>query len=214
MKICPYCKITVGGDTEECPLCQNELEGNLNERHWPVIRRLKRTPKIYNLVLFLVLSAAFLSVVWDLLLDGIPGFQFAHVVVIWLLAGLFVFSKSVKSIHNLSGIVTRAVLWSAVILLITSIWYPVFFPVIPILLTGILVFNFIITMLDRRGVSMVYFLGSVLIGIISFILVLVVRRETALPWLICFITAIISFIGIAVFKGRMIFVEVRKRFFL
>ena len=214
MKICPYCNITVGGDTEECPLCQNELEGNVNERHWPVLKSLKKNTIFYKVELFIVLSAAFLAVIWDLLIDGIPGFQWAHVLVLWLLIGQLVFSKSVKSVHNISGLVTRSVLWACVILLLTSIWYPMFFLVIPILLTGMLVFNFIITLLDRRGVSMVYFLGSVLLGILSFVILFLLGRGYALTWLICFITSIISFIGIAVFKGRMIIAELQKRLFM
>ena len=64
MKMCPHCKINIGGNLEKCPLCQNLLTGEGERDYIPKIEiktRLRR--KAFKIVMFVFFALMILNLV-------------------------------------------------------------------------------------------------------------------------------------------------------
>ena len=70
MKICPNCRIQVGGENDICPICQNGLEGDSEtEYYWPPAKKLKKQSMFYKIQLLVVLVGVVVSLGLDFLMD-------------------------------------------------------------------------------------------------------------------------------------------------
>ncbi len=213
MKICPYCKIEVGGDFDTCPLCQNQLSGTATEKFWPSPAPLKQNSKGYKIQLFISWAVIVLAFFCDLWLDKKPGISWSIITMIWILVAEFTIRSVIVMHHNAAGVFTRIALSGIIVLIISSLWFPVLLAIIPIPLMGILALNFFITMFDKNSDGMVNFISSFFTGLLSWIIVIVfMKSELTMLWKICLLVSILTFIGTLVFKGRILFREFRKRF--
>ena len=59
---------------------------------------------------------------------------------------------------------------------------------------------------------MSYLLTNLLVGIVPYIILYFLGKETPIPWIACLILSVILFIGAVIFKGRMVLNEIQRRF--
>ena len=181
MNTCPHCHIRVGGDTAYCPLCQNRLSGPAGEPYFPAT-----APRIHRASLLYKVVAFVLS---------------ALIVV----AGAFDFLLMEDTPHRHFSILMAV--WAVAVLRV------------PILCCAALVCNFIFAFLRSRFTAnaLVYLLMNIGIGVLPYIL-LFFRIDYSgrldahsLPWVICLIISVITFLGLVIFRGRALKNEIVKR---
>ena len=71
--------------------------------------------------------------------------------------------------------------------------------------------NFVLAMVDKRGNAMVYLLTNVLIGILPCVVLLIRHKGVPITWIICMLISVILFVGAVIFKGRSVAGEIQKR---
>lgn len=214
MKNCPYCKIEVGGDFTYCPLCQNLLIGQPDEKYWPSPKTLKKNTKIQKTLAFAIFSCIIAVFLFDLWSDPAhPAVDWSPIVIIWLFIGGITASSVVRTHKEPPSIFTRIAIAGLIALILSTFWYPVLFDIIPIPVLGILAVNFIATLIDKGGNVMVYFLSCSLACILSWIIVIILlKHNMSILWRICFMVSCITFVGMLIFKGRSLVSEIQKRF--
>ena len=189
MNTCPHCHIRVGGDTAYCPLCQNRLSGPAGEPYFPATApRIHRASLLYKIVAFVLSALVVVAGAFDfLLMEDTPHRHFS-------------------------------------ILLVFTDWFNGYTGysldlVVPILCCVALVCNFIFAFLRSRFTAnaLVYLLMNIGIGVLPYIL-LFFRIDYSgrldahsLPWVICLIVSVITFLGLVIFRGRALKNEIVKR---
>ena len=199
MNTCPHCHIRVGGDTAYCPLCQNRLSGPAGEPYFPATApRIHRASLLYKIVAF-VLSALI------------------------VVAGAFDFRAVLRRRFNGPRQIFNLLLLVSALLVFTD-WFNGYTGysldlVVPILCCAALVCNFIFAFLRSRFTAnaLVYLLMNIGIGVLPYIL-LFFRIDYSgrldahsLPWVICLIISVITFLGLVIFRGRALKNEIVKR---
>ncbi len=216
MKRCLSCDISVGGHTRICPLCQNALMGKETPGIWPVItERLRKLALLYKLQLFVVLSAIVICVVVDFFVVKTSRFHWSVAVVLWALAFELFLRSVIRGRVTPVRLVTLTTFGCLVLLIVTSwyfgFWGICFHYIAPISISAVLFFNFVMCLADKSENAMVYLLVNILVGAVTYVIQVVVPGDILLPWSICLIITLISFIGMAVFKGRSMVTEIHKR---
>ncbi|MBR4144243.1 MAG: hypothetical protein IKU06_02155 [Lachnospiraceae bacterium] len=84
--------------------------------------------------------------------------------------------------------------------------------IIPIVITGMVIANFVLSMIDKHGNTMSYLLTGILIGLIPCIIMYLIDKSMSVAWVICSITSAIMLVGAFVFKGRAVAAELERRF--
>ena len=219
MKTCPYCKIKVGSDTVKCPLCQNKLTGDSDGPYFPKQTVLWRKSFLYKLQLFIVWAVVIAALGIDFLLQvRIPPSSSVHyslILAMWLITFEFAIMRQFKNSGGSSRKVTMMVLIILVLIIVTSYYYGFFRITIdwiaPCAIAGMMIANFVLAMIDRRGNAMVYLLTGVLVGVLPYIILSISHRKPSITWIICMLIGIILFVGAVIFKGRSVAGEIRKR---
>ena len=203
MNTCPHCHIRVGGDTAYCPLCQNRLSGPAGEPYFPATApRIHRASLLYKIVAFVLSALIVVAGAFDVLR-----------VVRAVLRRRF---NGPRQIFNLLLLVSA--------LLVFTDWFNGYTGysldlVVPILCCAALVCNFIFAFLRSRFTAnaLVYLLMNIGIGVLPYIL-LFFRIDYSgrldahsLPWVICLIISVITFLGLVIFRGRALKNEIVKR---
>ena len=198
MNTCPHCHIRVGGDTAYCPLCQNRLSGPAGEPYFPATApRIHRASLLYKVVAFVLSALIVVAGAFDfLLMDATPNRQISILMDVWNEA-------------ELPGLLDGERLSTGYSLDL----------VVPILCCVALVCNFIFAFLRSRFTAnaLVYLLMNIGIGVLPYIL-LFFRIDYSgrldahsLPWVICLIVSVITFLGLVIFRGRALKNEIVKR---
>lgn len=215
MRRCDYCKITVGGSATKCPLCQNRMSGEATESMWPAEnKRQRRSVVLYKVQLFLLMAAlvCFLSV--DFLFKLNTGYHWSLLVMLWIFGFEFTLRYIFKDGRGISGHITYTVYMVVFLLFVTGFFtsgrYIIIGWVIPIIVIGTLVINFIFTLTRATENAMAYLLTNILIGVLPY-LGLLLLKKTTIPWIISLMVSIIAFIGIVIFRGRALRTELEKR---
>ena len=215
MRRCANCNIYVGGEKQQCPICQNAMTGEPTPNNWPTLKKLKIQSFFYKLQLFIVLALATVSLSLDFLLDIKKGPHWSIPVLCWAVSLEFLIRHFIKKSVSASAIVTDSILHCCVLLLFTGwymgFWGPVAVYVVPIFITILLVVNLILALTDKKGNAMVYLLVSIIIGIAAYAFLFIRKVDIPLSYTICLMVSVITFIGICVFKGRAVRSEVEKR---
>ena len=219
MKTCPYCKIKVGSDTVKCPLCQSKLTGDSDGPYFPKQTVLWRKSFLYKLQLFIVWAVVIAALGIDFLLQvRIPPSSNVHyslILAMWLITFEFGIMRQFKNSGGSSRKVTMMVLIILVLIIVTSYYYGFFRITIdwiaPCAIAGMMIANFVLAMIDRRGNAMVYLLTGVLVGVLPYIILSISHRKPSITWIICMLIGIILFVGAVIFKGRSVAGEIRKR---
>ena len=226
MRKCPYCKIEVGGDLLKCPLCQSKLMGSVTseteneEAYYPRLEAQKKRSLYYKIQLFIVwvilIVGIGLDFMFGLRLPGFPDLHWSLLLAMWLVAVEFGFMRQFRPGTGSARKVTLIVLITLVALPITA-RYLNFFDItmdliVPIILTGTIIANFVLVMIDKHGNTMAYLLSGLLLGVIPSIVLYFKRESMPLAWSICLIVSVILLVGAVIFKGRSVAAEIQRRF--
>ncbi len=222
MKTCPYCKISVGGNPEKCPLCQSRLTGEGESPYFPARTELQFKSFIYKLQMFIAWAVIIASLGLDFLREiRIPGFPELHwslLLAMWIIAAEFLMVRLFKPGNSSARTVTWMVFIILVLLLITSHFFGFLWLVrdwvVPVTISGALIANFVLTLVDKEGNSMSYLLSGLLFGTVPYLVMYIIQRKMPLTWSICLIISITLFAGAIIFKGRQVREELKKRFHL
>lgn len=217
MKKCVNCEIEIGGDIRVCPLCQNHLSGAASPNNWPGADKLKMQAFAYKLQLFIALAIMVVCLGVDFLLDIDFG-AMKHWGLI-LAAWIIVVELTLRNFLRKSLFVVKILSVSAIdlaVLMVLTAWYynflrPTLYIGLPILLSALMVANLLFSLWDKTENAMVYLLANILGGIIPYIVLLLSHRTRSLAWSICLMISVVTFIGIVVFKGRKVWLEIQKR---
>ncbi|MCR4922435.1 MAG: hypothetical protein K5931_00285 [Lachnospiraceae bacterium] len=217
MKNCPNCKINIGGTFEECPLCQGALLGDATVDHFPVSANVKQRNLIQNIILFLLLSAAVLTLIVDFIFIGGKHIHFGLIVTLWVFLIIYINYRFMRNHDILSQMITLVMMLASFGAVVTeliigyrgiSVHY-----IVPAFITAALVANFVLSFIDKAGDYNVifYILWSVLLGVIPFLVLLIRGSRASIAWDICFVISLLVLIGLMVFKGKKVISEVQKR---
>ena len=225
MKTCPHCHIQVGGDTGYCPLCQNRLSGPVGEPHFPATApRIHRASLLYKIVAFVLSALIVVAGAFDfLLMEDTPHRHFSILMAVWAVAVLRVVRAVLRRRFNGPRQIFNLLLLVSALLVFTD-WFNGYTGysldlVVPILCCVALVCNFIFAFLRSRFTAnaLVYLLMNIGIGVLPYIL-LFFRIDYSgrldahsLPWVICLIISVITFLGLVIFRGRALKNEIVKR---
>lgn len=226
MKTCPHCHIRVGGDTGYCPLCQNRLTGEQGTPWFPpTAPRIHRASLFYKVVAFVVLTLTVIAGAVDFLLVDDPHLHFSLLMLVWGLAALAVLRVLLRRRYNGPRLVFNLLLLVSALIVFTD-WFTGYTGysldfVVPILCSVTLVFNFIFAFLHSRFTAnaLVYLLMNIGVGLLPYIL-LFFRIDRgridghSIPWVLCLIISVVTFLGLVIFKGRDLRSEIEKRLHL
>ena len=220
MKKCPYCKIEVGGNPAKCPICQNKLMGEGEDAYFPVRDTLKFRSFLYKLQLFIVWIVIILSIGLDFLaavrLPDMPDFHWSLLLTMWLTAFEFLIMRQFRPGTGSARKVTMMVLIILAMLSITAYYFGflklTLELIVPIVFTGTVIADFTLAMIDKKGNTMAYLLGNLLLGLIPSIVLYFTKDVMPIAWMICLIVSAILFVGSVIFKGRSVAAELQRRF--
>lgn len=217
MKKCVNCKIEVGGSVSVCPLCQSPLIGEDSPDNWPAEDKLRKKAFAYKLQLFILLAIAAVSLVLDFMMDiDFSGLKhWSLILLAWIVVPEIVVRGFIKKSFVMAKVLSISILHITMLLVLTAWYYqflhPTMYIVLPILLSVTLTANFVFALIDKNENAMVYLLANILGGIIPYAVLLLSHRRRPLPWSICLMISVVTFIGIVIFKGRSVWLEVQKR---
>ncbi len=219
MKICPYCKIEVGGDLSKCPLCQSKLTGEGGEAYFPKPMELKIKSLFYKIQLFIVwvviIAALGLDFLFDLRIAPFPNVRYSLLIAMWLIVLEFLITRKFKAGGGSARIVTLAVFPILIMLSITAyflgFWRVTMDWIVPIAITATMIANYVLAMIEKQGNAMTYLLTNLLVGALPYIVLHFRHKDTPITWIICILVSVILFIGAVIFKGREVSEEFRRR---
>ena len=231
MRKCPYCKIEVGGDLEKCPICQSKLMGEPEVEYFPKPVSLQRRAGFYRIQLFVVWVIAILGLSAEFLFHvKVPEFDNVYwslILIMWLIAFEFLVMRQFKPGTGSARRVSSMVYIILILLVITTYFFNFDFKVfwvdvntfhftlhwtMPVVLIGSIITNFVLTMIDKKGNTMSYFLANLLVGVVPYIFLYFLGKGTPIAWIVCMILSVILFIGAITFKGRTVLNEIQRRF--
>lgn len=226
MKHCPHCGIQVGGSGDYCPLCQNALVGQGEAPHWPAPKGVsRRKVLLFQLILFLALGAVLVCCVLDFVMLEAPHRHWSIPVLVYVLAGLDLVRVLFRGRYNGPSLSFR-VLMGVILLAIYTDW---FFHlggvsidlIIPALCGASMLLNFLFAFVNTRFTAnaLVYLLLNITIGVLPYVLLLFNVStgrfdQRSIPWIVCLIISLITFLGLVIFKGRTLKEELYKRWHL
>ena len=215
MKNCLNCGISIGGDRETCPLCQNSITGEGTANNWPDSEKLKKQAFWYKLQLFIVLSIVIVGLGLDFILELNKGKHWSFIVAIWLIVAELVFRGFLKKSPVVAKILSIGVLHISLLLILTSWYYeflnPVIYIVIPILMSVTLCANLVFSLIDTNENAMVYLLANILAGLVAYAVLELGYKSRTLSWTICLMISAVTLLGILIFKGKKVLSEIQKR---
>ena len=223
MRNCPYCNIKVGGNLKKCPFCQSKLTGEGDEKYFPTQFVLKIQSFFYKLQLFIawiiIISAIGLDYFFNLSLPfkTIHGCHWSLLVLMWILA----FEHSIIRLFKKGMSASRVLSITTVVLMImvcvTAYYFGfaafkfVVYWIMPIVVMGTMLANFILCMVDKSGNAMAYLLTNVLIGILPYAVFYVFKKNCPVEWIVCLLVSFILFVGAVIFRGREVVNEIQRR---
>ena len=219
MMNCPYCNITVGGNLKKCPFCQSKLVGEVDKAYFPTQTILKIQSFFYKLQLFIAWIIIITSIGIDFMF-GLPfgpfgGFHWSLLVLMWIFAFEFsiirLFKKGMSAARVLSLVVVVIMIMACITTYYIGQLKFVVYWVMPIVVMGTMIANFVLAMIDKNGNAMVYLLTNVLIGILPYIAFYVMQKNCPVEWIICLMVSFILLVGAVIFKGREVVNEVQRR---
>jgi hypothetical protein len=219
MKNCPYCKIKIGGDLKKCPVCQSKLLGEADAPYFPKQTTLHLRSFLYKLQLFIVWIIVIAAFGIDFLFDvKIPPFVTVHwslILAMWLIVFEFGIMRQFKKGTGSARKVTMMVFIILFLLFVTAYYFGFLRLTLdwitPCVITGTMIANFVLAMVDKRGNAMVYLLTNLLVGVLPYIMIHFNNREVPTTWIICMLMSVILFVGAVIFKGRSVAAEIRRR---
>ncbi len=214
---CTYCHIEVGSNAKVCPLCQNQLTGEIEEEYWPSPKDLARHSTLWKVFLFICLVVCTLCFFIDYLFNESMHFHWSLAVIAWVIVVDIMLARFIKSHRSVPKIIFQSMLVFLIMIYLTG-WYCGFREtsldmIMPIVCSVTLVLNFIFSFIDAKFTesSLLYMLLNIVVGVVPYIAIYLSRGTDPVTWTITLLISVITFIGLAVFKGKTMLVEIHKR---
>ena len=216
MKYCNKCKVKVMGDLTACPLCQNELQGEMTEQIYPPkLEKRFNNHMVLKCFGFISIIASILAVFFNIIMKSESWWS-----LIVVLCFGFVWVSLATAIIKHRNIVKYLFYQALIISVFLSFldhatgahgWAITF--VIPIILTLAMVVMYVVSKVLHLQVGdyMIYLLIDALFGLIPLVLLLTGQVFTDIPSLICILTSIISVVGLVIFEGNNMVSELKRR---
>lgn len=222
MKTCPHCHIQVGSGSY-CPLCQSPLPGadDFEKPYFPPAPPPgRRMPLFMKLATFFLLAGFVVCAAFDFILQEQEHLHWSMVVLACVAAALLLLRALTLGSHNAPKLLFQILVGASLL-----VWFCDWFlgwnnvsidMVIPILCTVTLLLNFLFAFVNRKFTEngLIYLLLNIGVGVVPYIVLTIRHTHTALPWVICLIVSVITFLGLVIFKGRALWSEFAKRFHL
>lgn len=225
MRYCPKCNIKVGGTSEYCPICQNqlqmedaiELECDIEDEIpcFPGCEALKAKSVAYKIQLFVALTICIVCLSLDLLFHANGQIHWSFIVVMWILGFEIVIGPILKRKSIPAYFITNVAILVSCIFAVTAYFIGNIrictHIQLPIVVLVTLVVNFVLSLIDKKGNALVFALCNVLVGIIPNIIMLSIYRTAPVLWRVCLVVSVVFLVGLIIFKGRQVYNEIQKR---
>ena len=219
MKTCPKCHIKVGGDAEYCPLCQCPLNGEDEAPLWPkTVPAAWRLALFYKIVAFVLLAGVVVCVTIDFQTEG--TLHWSYLVALCVLVFLTLLRSWLRHFQSMPRLLFQVLVAVSAVAWLCD-WYVhgggfAVDYVIPILCTVTLVLNFVLAFIPGRMAEngLVYLLMNIGVGVVPYLLLFLRPDGYPLPWLVCLVVSVVTFLGLVVFRGRILLAELEKRLHL
>ncbi len=218
MKMCASCQVKVDEIYEHCPLCQNGLEEHDTNNGYPYFPRLEEIKTIsmfYKVQLFIAVMICAVCFLLDFLLNARGEKHWSVVVFIWVLSVEALIKPLFGRRTFPVSFVTNAAVIGCIATLINSLYMERISVgvniVIPIVALCVMVFNFIAALIDKGGNALVYSICNIWVTLVPPVIMLIMGITIPVLWKVCILTCVVSFIGLIIFKGAVVFTEVQKR---
>ena len=224
MKMCPYCKVNIGGNHEKCPLCQNALVGEGERDYWPKVYPDTRRRKAFKIVFFCVMAVCIVTVAMDYLFLKFEHPYFSPIVVAWLLITGWLLESALKKHYNILQTIFVSMLGMSLLCQLTEFYIHLSWMVpyigvtpgyiIPIACSVSIVSSFILSLVDRKFTdhSLIYMFLIILVGVVPWIALFFIQGTPPLTWSVCMVINTLVFVALFVFRGRTVIAEFKKRF--
>ena len=221
MKKCLHCNIEVGGNLKACPLCQSPLKGEGERDYFPQPKALKTLALPLKILLFLILSGAVVMTVLEVSFTEGNGIHWSYVVDTWIVVILLLIRHFAKNHRYVPRIIFWSMLTLSALIILTG-QYCGFRSVstdiiMPILCSATLIVNFIFCMVTAGFTenALVYMLLNIVVGVLPYMFLYFQRNHhTPIAWVVTLLISIVTFIGLVIFKGKNVKLELEKRFHL
>lgn len=215
MKYCPGCRMKVGGNFDQCPLCQNDLQGEGEENIFPFSVKLNKQSFLYKLQLFLCLAVLIVCLALDFLMGIKEEKHWSLLALVWIIGSQICIRGLIKKHSTISRIVSYISVGAAVFLAYTF-WFlscmPVYLKyVLPSMCCATLIIHFIFSMADKAKNALVYFLVNILVAVVPNLAMVALGKEVPMLWTICLMVSGVTFAGLVIFKGGKVLTEIQKR---
>lgn len=221
MKVCEKCAVTVSGDFEKCPLCQNTLTGDSphGDEVFPFVPIVKYEHSLLYRLIQLYSAAvvvASFTINWMLPKSGFWSlFVIAGVACVWLSVSI-----AVRKRHN----ILKNMMYQVTIISILSVlwdfsthwhgWSIDF--VIPIAFVSVMSATSILARVLKMqaGSYIIYLVLLILYGVIPAAFVLNGWSRIVYPSLICVAASLFSLASLFIFEGASMTEELKRRLHL
>jgi hypothetical protein len=168
------------------------------------------------IVWVVIIACLGLDFLVHLRLPGLPELHWSLLVAMWLVAFEFLIMRQFKPGMGSARKVTMMVLIILAMLSVTA-YFLGFLQItldliVPVVITGAVIANFVLAMVDKNGYAMAYLLSGLLCGVIPSIVLFIVKDRMPVAWMVCMIVSLVLFAGVIIFKGRLVAGELQRRF--
>lgn len=215
---CTHCNIEVGSNKKICPLCQSALIGEPENEYWPSPKELKHHSIVWKCYLFVSFVAAAVCFLVDFLIVETKHFHWSLFVISWIIVAIYLISLFIKNHRTIPKNIFQSMIIVGIMIYLTGAFggfrnVSVDF-IMPILCSTTLVVNFVFSFIDAgfTDSALFYMLLNIGVGTIPYIILWIIRDHHApVAWTITLMISVITFIGLAVFKGKTMVSEVERR---
>lgn len=218
MKECVHCKISIGGDSVKCPLCQSPLHDEGGRPYWPKTENIKTISWLTKIGVFVTLIIVIVSLALDYMFFKFEHKHFSTFVLVYAVVLLPAFLWYIKNHKSVPRILVRALVLFTILAGFSG-WYfdkrDLFEGIIiPIMFCIVLIANFVFCFIKAVFTedAILCIICNLLIGLVPIIISYVSNKDIPFMWDVTLLLCVITLIAIIVFKGRSFWLELRKRF--
>lgn len=215
---CTHCNIEVGSNAKICPLCQSALVGEAEKEYWPSPKELKHHSMVWKVYLFISFVAAAVCFLVDFMIVETKHFHWSLFVIGWIVIAIYLISLFIKNHRTIPKNIFQTMLIISIMMFVTG-YFGGFRGVsvdiiMPIICSITLVTNFVFSFIDAgfTDSALFYMLLNIGVGTIPYLVLWLTRNHHApVAWTVSLMISVITFIGLAVFKGKTMLSEIEKR---
>lgn len=215
MKTCHSCQLKVGGTATHCPLCQNELFGTDDTPFWPYHPIEPKPSLLYKVQLFIALSSIVITMAMDFLMDLHKKRHWSLMVLLWVIGGELMIRWIMKRRKRPALYVAYFSIMFCLLVGLSSFFFGYWNIcrtwILPSICMIALLLNFFFCMFDKKQNAMVFLLCNIVISFVPTVFMMIMEGKAPILWTICLMEGSITFIGLIIFKGKLVLHEIQKR---